>query len=147
MSDAKLAPSPIAPAPSPAMPPAREPKMRKPPPKVRSAIEVLVTGQCRTIKAAAQRAGVSREYLSRAFSLPHNAEALRTRALREVALSSGRAAARLNQLIDSTSQRVALEATKFSLGVAGIKPASDNVSVNIGIELKAGYVIDLSEPG
>jgi hypothetical protein len=42
---------------------------------------------------------------------------------------------------------VALEATKFSLGVAGIRPATDNVSVNIGIELKAGYVIDLSEPG
>jgi hypothetical protein len=120
--------------------------MRKPPPKVRAAIEALVTGQVRTIKAAAQRVGVSREYLSRAFSLPHNAEALRTRALREVALSSGRAAARLNQLIDSTSQRVALEATKFSLGVAGIKPAADaNVSLNI--TLKAGYVIDLSEPG
>jgi hypothetical protein len=119
---------------------------RKPPPKVRAAIEALVTGQVRTIKAAAARVGVSREYLSRAFSLPHNAEALRTRAAREVALSSGRAAARLNQLIDSTSQRVALEATKFSLGVAGIKPAED-ARLSVSVELKAGYVIDLSEPG
>ena len=119
-------------------------KMRKPPPRVRAAIEALVTGQVRTIKAAAQKVGVSREYLSRAFSLPHNAEALRTRAAREVALSSGRAAARLNQLIDSTSQRVALEATKFSLGVAGIKPA-DDARVSVSIEVKAGYVIDLSE--
>jgi len=124
-----------------------QPKLRKPPPKVRVAIEALVTGQCRTITSAAKKVGLSRERLSTAFSEPHNAEALRTRAAREVALSSGRAAARLNQLIDSTSQRVALEATKFSLGVAGIKPAADNVSVNIGIELKAGYVIDLSEPG
>jgi hypothetical protein len=123
-----------------------QPRMRKPPPKVRAAIEALVTGQCRTITAAAKKVGLTRERLSRAFSEPHNAEALRTRAAREVALSSGRAAARLNQLLDSTSQRVALEATKFSLGVAGIKPAADaNVSVNI--ELKAGYVIDLSEPG
>jgi hypothetical protein len=120
--------------------------MRKPPPKVRAAIEALVTGQVRTIKAAALRVGVSREYLSRAFSLAHNAEALRTRAAREVALSSGRAAARLSQLIDSTSQRVALEATKFSLGVAGIKPA-DDARLSVSIELKAGYVIDLSEPG
>jgi hypothetical protein len=54
---------------------------------------------------------------------------------------------RRRRLIDGTSQRVALEATKFSLGVAGIRPPPDNVSVNIGIELKAGYVIDLSEPG
>ena len=59
-------------------------------------------------------------------------------------MSSGRAAARLNQLIDSTSQRVALEATKFSLGVAGIKPAAD-AAVNVNIAIQAGYVIDLSE--
>jgi hypothetical protein len=121
-----------------------QPKMRKPPPKVRAAIEALVTGQVRTITAAAKKVGLTRERLSRAFSEPHNAEALRTRAAREVALSSGRAAARLNQLIDSTSQRVALEATKFSLGVAGIKPAED-ARVSVSIELKAGYVIDLSE--
>ena len=88
-----------------------EPKRRKPPPKVRAAIEALVTGQVRTITAAAKKVGLTRERLSRAFSEPHNAQALRTRAAREVALSSGRAAARLNQLIDSTSQKVALEAT------------------------------------
>jgi hypothetical protein len=117
---------------------------RKPPPKVRAAIEALVTGQVRTITAAAKRVGLTRERLSRAFSEPHNAEALRTTAAREVALSSGRAAARLNQLIDSTSQKVSLEATKFSLGVAGIKPATDP-QVNINLEIHAGYVIDLSE--
>src|SRR5271157_267282 len=38
------------------------PKTRKPPPKVRAAIEALVTGQVKTIKAAALRVGVSREY-------------------------------------------------------------------------------------
>jgi ParB-like chromosome segregation protein Spo0J len=123
-----------------------EPKRRKPPPKVRAAIEALVSGQVRTIKAAAAKVGLSRERLSRAFSEPHNAEALRTRAAREVALSSGRAAARLHQLIDSTSQRVALESVKFSLGVAGIKPPAD-AQVNVNIDVKAGYVIDLSEPG
>ena len=121
-----------------------EPKVRKPPPKVRAAIEALVTGQVKTIKAAAEKVGLTRERLSRAFSEPHIAEALRTRAAREVALSSGRAAARLNQLIDSSSQKVALDATKFSLGVAGIKPAADAVSVNVGVQV-AGYVIDLRE--
>jgi hypothetical protein len=118
-----------------------QPKMRKPPPKVRAAIEALVTGQVRTITAAAKKVGLSRERLSRAFSEPHIAEALRTRAAREVALSSGRAAARLHQLIDSGSERVAFEATRFSLGVAGIKPAADNV--NVGLDVRFGYVIDL----
>jgi hypothetical protein len=117
---------------------------RKPPPKVRAAIEALVTGQVRTIKAAAAKVGLSRERLSRAFSEPHVRHALRERVDREVALTSGRAAARLSQLIDSGSERVAFEATRFSLGVAGIKPAAD-AQVNVNIELKAGYVIDLSE--
>jgi hypothetical protein len=121
-----------------------QPRMRKPPPKVRAAIEALVTGQVRTIKAAAAKVGLSRERLSRAFSEPHVRHALRERVDREVALTSGRAAARLSQLIDSGSERVAFEATRFSLGVAGIKPAAD-AQVNVNIELKAGYVIDLSE--
>jgi hypothetical protein len=122
-----------------------QPKMRKPPPKVRAAIEALVTGQIRTIKAAVAKVGLTRERLSRAFSEPHIRHALRERVDREVALTSGRAAARLGQLLDSSSQRVALEATKFSLGVAGIKPVTDAAVVNIAIQ--AGYVIDLSEPG
>jgi hypothetical protein len=120
--------------------------MRKQPPKVKAAIEALVTGQVLTITAAAGKVGLTRERLSRAFSEPHNAEALRTRAAREVAMSAGRAIARLTGLIDSGSERVAFEATRFSLGVAGIKPAAD-ASVSVNIELKAGYVIDLSEPG
>jgi hypothetical protein len=105
----------------------------------RAAIELLVTGRCRTITAAGKKVQLTRERLSRALGEVHNAEALRQRALREVAMSAERASARLNQLIDSTSQRVALEATKFSLGVAGIKPPSDSLSVNTGIS--AGWVI------
>jgi hypothetical protein len=74
----------------------RQLKMRKPPPKVRAAIEALISGQVRTITAAAKKVGLSRERLSRAFSEAHNRQALRERAEREVALGAGRAAARLN---------------------------------------------------
>jgi hypothetical protein len=121
-----------------------QPKMRKPPPKVRAAIEALVTGQVKTITAAAKKVGLTRERLSRALSEPHIAEALRTRAAREVAMSAGRASARLTRLIDSGSDRVAFEATRFSLGVAGIKPAAE-AQVNVNLEMRAGYVIDLRE--
>lgn len=150
-TDSKRAPgpAPISPAPAfgePALPAkAPERKERKPPPKVREAIHLLCYGQAKTVKSAAEKVGLTRERLSRALSEPHIAEYLRTRAARTVGLASGRAAARLNELIDSTSQKVALDAAKFALGVAGIKPAADNVSVNIGLEIKAGYVIDLSE--
>jgi hypothetical protein len=56
-----------------------------------------------------------------------------------------RAAAVLNELADCSSQRVRLEAAKFSLGVAGIKPAAD-AQVNVNLELRAGYILDLREP-
>jgi hypothetical protein len=50
----------------------------------------------------------------------------------------------LNELIDGTSAKVALEATKYSLGVAGIKAASDP-QVNVNLEVRAGYILDLRE--
>ncbi|MFY9838172.1 MAG: hypothetical protein WAK55_17225 [Xanthobacteraceae bacterium] len=141
-SDKDLARATNRPVPSPALPTQPQTKMRKLPPKIRAAIEALVSGQVRTITAAAKKVGLSRERLSRALGEPHNAEALRTRAAREVAMSAGRASARLTKLLDSTSERVALEATKFSLGVAGIKPANDAVNVNVGVSV-ASWCIDL----
>jgi hypothetical protein len=121
---------------------ARQPKPRLIPRKVRQAIELIVTGVCKTKQAAADR--VPRESLSRWLHKPSGAEALRSRAAHEVASSAGRAAARLTKLLDSSSQKVSLEAVKYSLGVAGIKPASEPMSVNVGVQV-AGYVIDLRE--
>lgn len=58
-------------------------------------------------------------------------------------MSSGRAAARLRELINSSSQKVALEATKYSLSVAGIRPAPD-AHMSVNLQVTAGWVIDLS---
>jgi hypothetical protein len=55
-----------------------------------------------------------------------------------------RASARLNGLIDASSEHVSLDATKHVLGIAGIKPAQD-AQVSVNIDIKAGYVIDLSD--
>lgn len=121
-----------------------QPKPRPIPRRVRQAIELIVTGACKTKQAAAKRVGIPRETLSRWLHRPAGAEALRARAAHEVASSAGRAAARLTKLLDSSSQKVSLEAVKYSLGVAGIKPASDPVSVNVGVKV-AGYVIDLRD--
>jgi hypothetical protein len=143
-TSSKLAPAPIAPAPSPALPPAREPKIRKPPPKVRDAIHAYVSGRKQKLPRQRPRGSAVNilSVLFRCLTLLNTY----ARAAREVATSAGRAAARLNQLIDSGSERVAFEATRFSLGVAGIRPSED-ARVSVSIELKAGYVIDLSEPG
>jgi hypothetical protein len=133
------------PAPVPTTTP--EPKRGAVPKKIRLAVDALASGQARTVKEAAENfGGISREYLSRSLSKPECAQYLKDKAARAVAMGAARAAAKLNELVDSTSQKVALEAAKYSLDVAGIKPAADP-QVNVNIELKAGYVIDLSEPG
>jgi hypothetical protein len=65
-------------------------------------------------------------------------------AARAVAMGAPRAAAVLNELADSRSERVRLEAAKVSLQAAQIVGSGQNVSVNVGVELKAGWVINLA---
>ena len=137
-----------APAPSPDLPPGRptvpQPKLRKPPPRVRAAIEALVTGQCRTKKAAAARAGISREYFSRSFQNPAVVQYAQEASRRAAAMGLMRAVAVLDELLDSRSERVRLETAKHLAGIGGIKPASEPVNVSVGVQV-AGYVIDLRE--
>jgi ParB-like chromosome segregation protein Spo0J len=122
-------------------------KRRRIPPRVREAVALICEGRARTIAAAAKKVGLSREYLSRALGEPHIAEHLRQKAARAVAISSGHAAARITELINkSRSDHVAFEASKFSLGVAGIRPQPE-AQLNVNVDIKAGFVIDLSEPG
>jgi hypothetical protein len=105
--------------------PAPAPKRRRLPRQVHDAIELLVSGKCRTIKSAAEHVGYARETLARWLSREEGSTALRNRAAKEVAMSAGRASARLNELIESASAKVALESVKFSLHTAGIGPARD----------------------
>jgi hypothetical protein len=117
------------------------------PKKVRNAIEVYVSGRAKTITAAAEQAGLSREYLSRSLSEPHIAEHLRQKAARTVAMGAGRAAARVMELIDAESEHVSFDASRHILSIAGIKPAPDGASLNVNLNIRAGYVIDLGAPG
>jgi hypothetical protein len=120
---------------------APQPKRKPIPRRVHDAIELLSAGN--TITAASKRVGYARETLSRWLQRPEVIEAVKTRAARAVALGAGRASARLLELLESNSQKVALDAAKHTLAVAGIRPPAD-ASVSVNIELKAGYVIDLT---
>src|ERR1039458_6518497 len=112
--------------------------------KVRRAIDLMVTGDCKQIKETAAKVGLARESLSRALSTPHVAEHLRQKVLRHRAIHAARAGATKTELLDSASEIVRDRASSFVLGLAGIQPAA-NPSVNLNIEVKAGYVIDLSD--
>jgi len=86
-----------------------------------------------------------RESLSRAPSTPHVAEHLRQKVLRHLAIAAAaRAGATKVDLLDSDSEIARDRASSFVLGLAGIQPAS-RPSVSLNLEIKAGYVIDLSD--
>jgi hypothetical protein len=119
------------------------PERRKPIPKrVRAAIELLAKRRA-TITAAAAKVGISREYLSRSLGEPHVADYLRRKAARTVAVGALRAATREIELIDARSEHVSHDASKHVLACAGIKPAAE-ANVNLNVEVRAGWVIDLS---
>jgi hypothetical protein len=113
-------------------------------PKVRAAIDAMVSGECKNITEAAAKVGLARESLSRALSTPHIAEYLRQKVMRHLAIHAARAGAVKVDLLDSSNEMARDRASTFVLGLAGIQPAT-SPSVNVNIELKAGYVIDLSD--
>jgi hypothetical protein len=112
--------------------------------KVRAAIDAMVSGDCKKICDAAAQVGLARESLSRALSTPHVAEHLRQKVLRHLAIHAARAGATKTELLDSASEIVRDRASTFILGLAGIAPAA-TPSVSLNLEIKAGYVIDLTD--
>jgi hypothetical protein len=115
--------------------------------KVRAACDAIVSGSVKTITAAAEKAGLSREHLSREFDKPHVRALLRAKAERTVALGAGRASARIIELLESSSDHVSFDSARHVLSVAGIAPAAQP-SVNLNFDApKAGYVIVLTGRG
>jgi hypothetical protein len=126
----------------PSAPPVESPKRISK--KVMAAIDALVGGDCKTITEAADKAGLARESLSRALAKPHIAEHLRSKVVKYLALQAARAGAVKGELLDSANEMVRDRASTFVLGLAGIQPAT-SPALNVNIEIRAGYVIDLSE--
>jgi hypothetical protein len=66
------------------------------------------------------------------------------RARETVANGLLRAANRMNSLVHASSEHVSLDASKHVLAIGGIKPSAD-AQVSVNIDIKAGYVIDLTD--
>jgi hypothetical protein len=113
--------------------------------RVKRAVELLATGECKLIKEAAARVGLHHDSLSRALSKPHVIEHMRMRALRTIQMAAGRAAEVKAELLDCGDSMARDRASTFVLGTAGIGPTTAP-ALSVNIEIKAGYVIDLSDP-
>jgi hypothetical protein len=114
--------------------------------RVKRAIELMATGECKLIKDAAEKVGLARESLGRALAKPHVIEHMRQRAIRTIAQAAGRAAEVKAELLDCGDSMARDRASTFVLGTAGIGPATAP-SLSINLEMRAGYVIDLSGNG
>jgi hypothetical protein len=114
--------------------------------KVRRAIDGMVNGDCKLIKDAAQHGGLDPASLSRALDKPHVAAYLRQRVLKRLGIAAARAGATKVELLDSANELVRDRSSTFVLGLADIAPAGAP-ALSVNIEAKAGFVIDISEPG
>lgn len=113
--------------------------------KIRAAIDAMVRGEVKTITAAAEQAGLSREHLSRELGRPHIAKLLQEKVARNLAMSSARAGATKVDLLDSANDMVRDRASSFILGLSGHSPdaAAGN---HRGGGPRSGWIIDLTEP-
>ena len=48
------------------------------------------------------------------------------------------------ELVDCDSLTTSYDASKHVLAIAGIKPDPDGAAINVNVNIRAGYVIDLS---
>jgi hypothetical protein len=88
--------------------------------------------------------GLHHDSLCRALSKPHVAEHMRQKVIKRLNLAAARAGDTKIELLDCADNMVRDRASTFVLGLASIAPvAAPSLSVNI--EMKAGYVIDLTD--
>jgi hypothetical protein len=116
-------------------------------PRVRHAVDLLLSGECRLKKDAAAKAGLSPERLSRALKESHVVEYLRQQTHVLLAQSQAPAAATMLRLLDQAkSEHVQKDVAIHLLGIAGHRPTADpTISLNIGKAgyVRAGFIIDL----
>jgi hypothetical protein len=124
---------------------AKPPRERRVSPRIAEVVRLLLTGECKTQRAAAKRVGMNASHVSEQLKKPHVQGFIARKTRETLANGTLRASARLLELIDADSEHVAFDASKHVLGIAGIKPA-DHAQVSVNVDVKAGFIIDLSEP-
>jgi hypothetical protein len=111
--------------------------------RIREIVNLLLSGECTTIKAAAARVGMHQNYVSGKLKTPEIRVFIERRSRETVTAGTLRASARLLELLDADSEHVSFDASKHVLAIAGIAPAA-TPGIAINVDVKAGYVIDLS---
>jgi hypothetical protein len=124
---------------------AKPPRERRVSARVRHAVDLLLSGQCRLKKDAAARAKLSPERLSRALKESHVLEYVQAQTRVLLAQSQAPAAATMLRLLDQAkSEHVQKDVAIHLLGINGHKPAAEPAAV-VNVNIRAGYIIDISD--
>jgi hypothetical protein len=121
-----------------------KPKQQRISKKILKSIELLATGECKTQKAAAERANVHPSWLCTQLAKENVRAVMRERMTRGISQAGLRAAARMIELVDAESEKVSHSAAAFILGVEGLAPKQHGgITINNNNVQAAGYVIKL----
>ena len=112
--------------------------------KIKAAIGAMASGDVKNWTAAAKKAGISREHLSRSLALSHVQDLYRQKAFRTISAGAPRAAAVKVALLESSSEIVRDRASSFILSMSGISPENE-VAKRPGA-LPAGLTIVIMPP-
>lgn len=128
--------------------PDKEPRISK---RLRKAIALLESGECRTQQLAAAKANLSPTYLSRALRKSETQVFIARRRAENIAIGSLRASYRYPDLVFAESEHVAEKAAGRLLEQSGdLKAGNGGTNISINNSISAGqvigYCIDLSDP-
>ncbi|MGY4358633.1 transposase-like protein [Bradyrhizobium sp. i1.3.1] len=128
------------------VPSAEKPERRRPiSKKVTRAIELMLRGKAKNITEAAAQIGMPRETLSRNLHRDDIEDQIRKHCRKALILAAPRAAAVKTDLMESDNSIVRERASSFVLSMIGIAPQQSGTSVNVSVDVRAGWVVDLSD--
>jgi hypothetical protein len=125
--------------------PATTPKAKKAKPlpaKVKIALDAMLSGEAKSMAAAARIAKCSRQYIFQQLDKrPDIIAWIQNRAARTLGLGAAQAAVRMLELIHSDSSRTAFESSRFVLGLSGFRVATDRTSTSTSPRRTQGQVL------
>jgi hypothetical protein len=124
-----------------------EPTERRISKRVRHACELLLSGECKTIKAAAHRANLSREHLSKSLRLPHVQAFISRQGSLTVATAQMRANTVLQSLMDEgKSEHVRKDVARYFMELAGyVVQHNAAPATQVNLHVTPGYVVMLGD--
>lgn len=120
-------------------------KRERIPPRIAKAVKLLVSGECKTQKAAAERSGITATHLCEMLTRAKIQAFVARETRRAIQNGTMQATATLIRLLDAKSDPTAAQVAQRILTDQGILKADQTHTTNVDVRV-AGYIINLADP-